>query len=112
MLTAILELEDKSKLYRLATILAVITITYNIIEKLVSIYFGFEDETLALFGFGVDSFVEVISGAEILHMQTRIKLNPDSNRDNFERTALRITGGGFYVLTAGIFRKSQRCKLL
>lgn len=102
MVTAILQLEDKNKLYRLATILAIITITYNIIEGLISIYFGFEDETLALFGFGVDSFVEVISGAGILHMLTRIKLNPDTDRDNFEKTALRITGTGFYVLTAGI----------
>ncbi len=102
MVTAILELEDKNKLYRLATILALVTISYNLIEGLISVYLGFEDETLALFGFGVDSFVEVISGAGILHMLTRIKLNPNSNRDNFEKTALRITGTGFYILTAGI----------
>ncbi|MGD8781595.1 MAG: cation transporter [Ignavibacteria bacterium] len=102
MLTAILKIEDTNKLYRLATVLAVITILYNLIEGLISVYFGYDDETLALFGFGVDSFVEVISGAGILHMLTRIKLNPDTSRDNFEKTALKITGTGFYVLTAGI----------
>ncbi len=102
MVTAILQIEDTNKLYRLATILAIITITYNVIEGMLSIYFGFEDETLALFGFGVDSFVEVASGVGILHMLTRIKLNPNTDKDNFEKTALRITGSGFYVLTAGI----------
>ncbi len=51
-----------NKLFRTALILSFITIFYNIIEGVVSVYFGAEDETLALFGFGLDSFVEVISG--------------------------------------------------
>lgn len=48
----------ENKLIKTAFILAIITIVYNVIEGLVSIYFGMEDETLALLGFGVDSFVE------------------------------------------------------
>ena len=63
--------KEKESLYRLAYALAVITILYNILEGLVSIYFGIEDETLALFGFGLDSFVEVISGVGIWHMIKR-----------------------------------------
>ncbi len=55
------------------------------------------DETLALFGFGLDSFVEVISGIGILHMIIRMKRNPVSERDGFERTALRITGIQFLL---------------
>lgn len=65
--------EDRKKLYRRATILALITIFYNIVEGVVSIYFGIKDETLALAGFGVDSFVEVLSGMGIFHMIERIK---------------------------------------
>ena len=53
------------RLYQLASLLAIITIVYNIIEGLVSVFFGFEDETISLFGFGLDSFVEVISGIGI-----------------------------------------------
>ncbi len=57
--------KDKTSLYGWASALALITIIYNIIEGMVSVYFGFDDETIALFGFGLDSFVEVISGIGI-----------------------------------------------
>jgi divalent metal cation (Fe/Co/Zn/Cd) transporter len=90
------------QLYRLAFALAVFTIVYNIAEGIFSTYMGFEDESLALFGFGVDSFIEAISGLGIAHMVLRIRQNPESNRDDFERTALRITGFSFYVLVAGL----------
>lgn len=63
---------------------------------------GLEDETLSLFGFGVDSFVEVISGIGIWHMLMRIRNNGEENRDEFEKTALRVTGISFYILTAGL----------
>ena len=93
---------EKESLYRWAYALAVITVFYNILEGLVSIYFGLEDKTLVLFGFGLDSFVEVISGVGIWHMVKRIKKNHDSNPDRFERRALRITGTAFYILTTGL----------
>lgn len=92
----------EKKYYSLAYGLAIFTIVYNILEGLVSMYFGYEDESLALFGFGADSFIEVISGLGIVHMIVRIRRNPASNRDRFEKTALRITGVAFYLLTAGL----------
>ena len=93
---------DRNQYYKYAFVLALITIFYNVLEGLVSTYFGYEDESLALFGFGIDSFIEVISGLGIAHMILRIKMNPDSSRDNFERTALRITGTAFYLLVLGL----------
>lgn len=89
-------------LYKIALGLAVFTIIYNIGEGLISTYFGIEDESLALFGFGSDSFIEVISGIGIGHMILRIQKYPNSKRDNFERTALRITGFAFYTLVFGL----------
>lgn len=62
-----------SKLLHIALALSLITIFYNMAEGTVSVYFGLDDETLALFGFGTDSFVEVISGLGIAHMVMRIK---------------------------------------
>jgi divalent metal cation (Fe/Co/Zn/Cd) transporter len=90
------------KLYAAANFLAIITIGYNIVEGAASVWFGAADETLALFGFGVDSFVEVISGIGIWHMVRRISSNGGVSRDEFERRALRITGWAFYLLTAGL----------
>lgn len=90
-----------NKLWNRALLLAVITVFYNIIEGLVSVYFGFTDETLSLFGFGLDSFVEVISGLGVWHMIIRIKKN-NEQKDSFEKKALIITGLSFYLLTIGL----------
>jgi divalent metal cation (Fe/Co/Zn/Cd) transporter len=93
---------ENNKLYTLALLLAVFTIFYNLAEGLLATWFGYEDETLTLFGFGVDSFIEMISGIGILHMVLRIRSSPAIHPDNFERTALRITGTAFYLLVAGL----------
>lgn len=69
---------------------------------MVSVFFGLEDGSMALFGFGVDSFVEVLSGIAIWHMVRRIRNNGNENPDRFEQTALKITGAGFYALTIGL----------
>jgi hypothetical protein len=90
------------RLLRKALWLSAFTVVYNMIEGLVAMYFGFQDETLALFGFGADSFVEVISGLGIAHMVLRMRRAPVFERDGFERTALRVTGFSFYLLTAGL----------
>lgn len=86
----------------IAFALSMITIVYNVIEGLFSVFFGIEDGTLALLGFGVDSFVEVISGLGIAHMIWRMKFGSAEKTDRFERQALRITGFAFYLLTGGL----------
>jgi hypothetical protein len=97
---------DEHRLLRRALWLSVITIVYNAAEGVVSVAFGMSDETLALFGFGVDSFVEVISGLGIAHMILRMLRASVEARDGFERRALRITGTAFYILAAGLLAGS------
>jgi divalent metal cation (Fe/Co/Zn/Cd) transporter len=93
---------DTIRLYRYALYLALFTIFYNLLEGLISVFFGITDESFTLLGFGLDSFVEVLSGVGIAHMILRSRSNPEINRDEFERTALKITGVSFYILTAGL----------
>ena len=93
---------DNVSLYKRASILAIVTIVYNILEGAVSVYFGVTDDTLSLFGFGLDSFVEVISGVGIWHMIKRIQRQPERDPDRFEMAALRITGTAFYLLSIGL----------
>ena len=93
---------NSSKWLTTALWLSVITVVYNIIEGLVSVYFGSADDTLVLLGFGVDSFVEVISGIGILHMVLRMQRSEIKDFDKFERLALRITGIAFIVLAIGL----------
>jgi divalent metal cation (Fe/Co/Zn/Cd) transporter len=93
---------ERDKLIAGANLLALLTIGYNFVEGVVSMALGAADETLALFGFGVDSFIEVISAVGVWHMIRRIRQNGGESRDAFEQRALRITGGAFYLLTAGL----------
>jgi divalent metal cation (Fe/Co/Zn/Cd) transporter len=90
------------KYWKAALWLAFFTIFYNLAEGLVSLFFGLQDEALTLFGFGVDSFIEVVSGIGILVMVLRIRKHPETPRSQFERTALRITGASFYLLAVGL----------
>lgn len=72
--------------------LAIVIILYNLAKGLIVIFFGF----------GVDSFIEVMSGLGILAMVLRIQHNPDTYRSNFEKTALRSKGTSFYLLAPGL----------
>jgi divalent metal cation (Fe/Co/Zn/Cd) transporter len=92
----------REALLRRASQLALITIAYNVIEGLVSVGLGLEDETISLLGFGLDSFVEVISGVGIWHMIRRLRNAPDLCPDRFEKRALFITGGAFFLLAAAL----------
>lgn len=101
-LAILTETTKSEKFWKVASWLAIFTILYNIAEGLIAITFGISDETLTLFGFGVDSFIEVMSGVGIFAMVARIRKNPETPRSEFERTALRITGTSFYLLAVGL----------
>jgi divalent metal cation (Fe/Co/Zn/Cd) transporter len=94
--------DQEDKLYKSAILLSIFTIIFNLFEGLASVYFGYKDETLTLFGFGADSFIEMISAAGIYVMVKRIMRNPQSHRNKFETTSLQITGMSFYLLSAGL----------
>jgi len=99
-------MNNANKLLKWALLLSIFTIFYNFAEGIVSVFFGAKDETLALLGFGIDSFVEVVSGIGILHMVIRMKYSKVVSQDKFEKTALRITGYSFYLLTIGLIAAS------
>ncbi len=92
----------KNEYYKYALYLSIFTILYNIAEGLISTIIGFQDESLTLFGFGVDSFIETASGVGIFAMVIRIIRNPNSSKSSFEITALQITGWSFYIFSAGL----------
>lgn len=99
---ATISIPESKRLFKIAFGLAIFTIVYNLAEGLISTTLGIQDESLALFGFGTDSFIEVISGLGIVHMIVRIQRQSESKRDQFERTALQITGYAFYALVIGL----------
>jgi divalent metal cation (Fe/Co/Zn/Cd) transporter len=81
---------------RRALWLSGLTIAYNVIEGLVSMAFGWADDSIALFGFGADSFIEVASALLVLW-----KLLDHGNLER-ERKATRSIGWLFLCLAVGI----------
>jgi hypothetical protein len=82
--------------HRRALWLSALTIFYNLAEGLVSMAFGWADDSLALFGFGADSFIEVASALLVLW-----KLMDRGNLDRERRATLGI-GWLFVALATGI----------
>jgi divalent metal cation (Fe/Co/Zn/Cd) transporter len=80
------------------------TIAYNSAEGLVSIVAGLIAGSVSLVGFGLDSIIEVASGAAML-WRLHHDLN-SSRREQVERTTLRIVGGCFVALAAYILYES------
>lgn len=91
--------EKRRRLFNWVMALAILTIIYNLAEGIIATYFGIQQETLTLFGFGADSFVEAISALGVAQMVVRIRREPHSNQGPFEISALRITGWCFYILS-------------
>jgi divalent metal cation (Fe/Co/Zn/Cd) transporter len=85
---------------RRALWLARVTIAWNLLEGLVAMGFGWAEESVALFGFGVDSWVEVGSAAVVYWTLTRTTGCADTRRAR-ERTATRWISALFVALAAG-----------
>jgi divalent metal cation (Fe/Co/Zn/Cd) transporter len=76
------------------------TIVWNTIEGIIAVSAGAVAGSISLMGFGIDSFIEVISAGTLLW---RMAVDADiESRERNERLSLRIVGGCFVVLAAYI----------
>src|SRR5512136_1244311 len=80
------------------------TIGWNTLEGLVAVVAGAMAGSISLVGFGVDSFIEVTSGAALLW---RMSVDADhSRREAIEKTTLRIVGVCFLALAGYLVYES------
>ena len=93
---------DEKKSYKSAYQLAILTIIFSSLEGSFSVYFGYGSNSLTLFGNGIASFIEVISGFGIAGMTWRVMNKSNDDPNDFERSALKITGIGLYILAIGL----------
>ena len=79
-----------------------LTVGWNVIEGLTAVGAGAVAGSIALVGFGVDSFVETISGAILLwRLQAEAGGGADDERlEHVERRAERLVGVSFAILAA------------
>ena len=80
------------------------TIAYNSLEGLISIIAGLMAGSVSLVGFGIDSAIEMISGATLI-WRLGHDLNPE-RREAAERITLRIVGSCFIALAIYILYDS------
>jgi cation diffusion facilitator family transporter len=95
---------DRSVVVRRGRRLEYLTIAWNLLEAAVGVAAGLAAGSIALLGFGIDSFVEVVSGAALLW-----RISADANqrdRERKEKRALRIVGICFVALAAYISYES------
>jgi divalent metal cation (Fe/Co/Zn/Cd) transporter len=91
----------QSALVRRARVLAWLTVAWNAIEGLVGIASGIAAGSIALIGFGVDSYVEVFAGVTVLWRLSQVS-------EAAERRAVRLIAASFLVLAAGVAIESIR----
>jgi divalent metal cation (Fe/Co/Zn/Cd) transporter len=87
---------DRQTVAKRGTLLSYFTIAWNSLEGLIAIVAGTVAGSISLVGFGIDSFIEVISGATLLW---RMTVDADvRSRERNERLSLRIVGICFFSL--------------
>jgi cation diffusion facilitator family transporter len=79
-----------------------LTVSWNLVEGAIAITAALAAGSVALLGFGIDSFVESLSGSVLIW---RLRSETDGNRDEetierFERRAERLVGFSFFALAA------------
>jgi divalent metal cation (Fe/Co/Zn/Cd) transporter len=89
---------DRRRLVRRGRRLEYFTIAWNGIEAVVSILAGLAAASTSLLGFGLDSLIEVLSGAALL-WRLGHEFHP-TRRESVERATHRIVGACFLALSA------------
>ncbi len=87
---------------RRALLLSYLTVAYNLVEGVIAIAAGSWAWSIALIGFGMDSFVESLSGAVMIWRFTKHGKIPETEEIKIERKALKLVGYTFFVLAAYI----------
>jgi divalent metal cation (Fe/Co/Zn/Cd) transporter len=86
--------------------LAYVTVGYNTLEGLISILFAVLAGSSALLGFGIDSFVESLSGMVMIWRFTRMSQLTPAQAEQRERTAIRLVGLSLLILGGYVIYES------
>jgi divalent metal cation (Fe/Co/Zn/Cd) transporter len=90
---------------RFALALSYITVGYNLLEGIASVFFALSFGSSALLGFGIDSFVESLSGIVMVWRFSRPYLSRESDEWR-ERIAIRLVGVSLIILSGYVAYES------
>lgn len=94
------------KLHRRALILSYLTVGYNVFEGLASLIFGSIAGSIALISFGLDSFVESLSGMIMIWRFRIHEKVSEEEEEKVESRARRFVGVTFFVFAVYVFYQS------
>ena len=98
--------DEVRRLNRRALGLSVATVSYNVLEGIASLIAGGIADSVALIGFGLDSFTESLSGGIMIWRFGRHRNAEETVRA--EQRAIRLVGITFFVLAAYVLFESVR----
>lgn len=84
--------ERRATLHRRVRVIVGFTITYNVLEGIIAVSAGAAASSAALIGFGLDSFIEVLSAVAVAWQFTR------KNPERWEKPTVRAIGIAFFAL--------------
>jgi len=90
--------EQSESLFRKALLLEYFTVGYNIIEAIVSIFFGNAASSISLIGFGLDSIVESLSGSVLIWRLRSHGHISEEKEEMVEQRAKKLVALTFLVL--------------
>jgi len=95
-----------SSLHKKALSLSYFTVGYNIAEGVVSISAGLLAGSIALVGFGLDSFVESLSGSVMIWRLRKHGKVSEEAEEKVERRAVRLIAYTFFILGTYVLYES------
>jgi len=102
-------IEDERKaLHRKALWLSIFSVAYNLVEGVVSIVAGLLAGSIALTGFGLDSFVESLSGGVMVWRFEKHGKISEEEEEKAEAKAAKLVGYTFFVLAAYVLFESLK----
>ena len=97
-----------SKYKKRALILSYFTVGYNIFEGVVSIIAGILANSIALEGFGMDSFIESLSGSIMIWRFKKYGKISRDEEERVEKRAAKLVAISFFILAAYVLYESIR----
>ena len=98
--------EQNNLLNKKALVLSYVTVGYNVIEGILSIVAGTMAGSIALAGFGFDSFVESLSGFIMIWRFSSARRHSHGSVEEIEAKAVRLIGYTFFILGVYVFYES------
>ncbi len=97
-----------ASLQKRALSLSYFTVSYNLLEGILSLLAGSWADSIALIGFGLDSFVESMSGSIMIWRFRKSGNLTEEEEERIEKRATRLIAYSFFILAAYVLYESGK----